>query len=197
MFCPFEVNRDLIAIRPEDLWHHGAAGSPEGEAAAYWAAAGREGHGASRYGEGHQPHMRGGEGAECPQGTACAGTKQMWWHAVRDELCLFCCSRRLIRLYFYSAITVCNGQWWYTSASQSNVGQHTERQAGAGQSAWRREKVRAQRWMVNDGTKSNWCFPAVPKLTKLLGSSLCLLALTGIKKWISRFMGEVDWWYSC
>lgn len=70
------ADRDIVAIRPQDLGHHGAAGGPEGEAAAHRAAAGREGPGASRDGQGHQPHLRGGEGAGRRQGAARAGTVQ-------------------------------------------------------------------------------------------------------------------------
>lgn len=68
------ADRDVVTLRPQDLGHHGAAGSTEGEAAAHRAAAGREGPGASRDGQGHQPHLRGGEGAGRRQGAARAGT---------------------------------------------------------------------------------------------------------------------------
>lgn len=71
---PPSADRDIVALCPQDLGHHGAPGSPEGEAAAHRAAAGREGPGASRDGQGHQPHLRGGEGAGCRQGAARAGT---------------------------------------------------------------------------------------------------------------------------
>lgn len=67
---------DVVTLRPQDIGHHGAPGSPEGEAAAHRAAAGRAGPGASRDGQGHQPHLRGGEGAGRRQGAARAGTKQ-------------------------------------------------------------------------------------------------------------------------
>lgn len=73
MLFPSEADRDVVALRPQDLRHHRPPGGAEREAAAHRAAAGREGPGAGRGRQGNQPHLRGGEGAERPQGAARAG----------------------------------------------------------------------------------------------------------------------------
>lgn len=76
IILPLPADGDVVTLRSEDLRHHGAARSPEGEAAAHRAAAGRAWPGASRDGQGHQPHRRGGEGAERPQGATRAGMRR-------------------------------------------------------------------------------------------------------------------------
>lgn len=57
------ADRNICAVRSQDFEHHGAAGGPEGEAAAHWTAAGREGPGEVRGRQGNQPRRRGGAGA--------------------------------------------------------------------------------------------------------------------------------------
>ena len=79
---------DVVAVRPQDLGHHGSPGGVEGEAAAHRAAPGREGPGTGRGRQGNQPHLRGGERVGRAQSPAPAGVSQAV-HIITPSLTVF------------------------------------------------------------------------------------------------------------